>query len=143
MNRSGHNKGFRRSLRDLELFRNQAAQLLDAFGAQDKFQSRHKLVLAVPRFREYPQDGFDSGKQFFFGQKIREDRGLRRQAAQPAADEHLEATMRRAVVAADLRDEADVVNARDRASAIVLAAGEGNLELARQVMKIRMAQKIP
>src|SRR5713226_2323449 len=50
--------------------------------------------------------------------------------------------MRRAVVATDLRDEADIVNAGNRAIAIVLAAGESNLELARQVVKIGMTQEV-
>src|SRR5258707_14037531 len=50
--------------------------------------------------------------------------------------------MRRAVVATDLRDEADIVNAGNRAIAIVLAAGESDLELARQVVKIGMTQEV-
>ena len=50
--------------------------------------------------------------------------------------------MRRAVVATHLRDEADVVDPGNRAIAVVFAAGEGDLELARQVVKIGMAQEI-
>src|SRR5260370_35171505 len=50
--------------------------------------------------------------------------------------------MRRAVAASNLRDEADVVDAGNRAIAIVFAARESDLELARQVVKIGMAQEV-
>jgi len=76
------------------------------------------------------------------GRKIREYRGLRGQASQTAADENFEATMRRAVVATDLRDEADVVDAGNRAIARRFSQPEeGDLELARQVVKIGIDAK--
>src|SRR6266403_2218304 len=50
--------------------------------------------------------------------------------------------MCRAVGAAHLRDQPHVVDSGNRAIAVVFAAGECNLELARQVVKIRMPQQI-
>src|SRR5882672_771572 len=50
--------------------------------------------------------------------------------------------MCRAVGAAHLRDQPHVVDSGHRAIAVVFAAGERNLELARQVVKIGMSQQI-
>ena len=129
-------------MRNFAFLRHQPAELFDALCAQDIFQSRQQLVLAVPRFRENAQDRLDRGKEFFFWQKISEDRGFRGQASQPAANKDLESAARSPVIAADLRDEADVVDARHRAGAIIFATRKRDLELARQIVKIRMPQKI-
>src|SRR5439155_13576591 len=47
-----------------------------------------EFVLAVAGFAEDSQNGFDSRQQLFFRQKIREDRGLGWEAAQPPADKN-------------------------------------------------------
>src|SRR5207249_694108 len=50
--------------------------------------------------------------------------------------------MRCAIAAAHLSNEPNIVNARDRAVPVIFAAGEGDLELARPVMKLRMPEQI-
>src|SRR5207245_6106001 len=50
--------------------------------------------------------------------------------------------MRCAIAAAHLSNEPNIVNARDRAVPVIFAAGEGDLELARQIMKLRMPEQI-
>ena len=142
LDRRRHGKSFCRSLGDFAFLRNQAAEFFYPFCAQDEFQSRQEFVLAVPRFREDPQNGLDGGEQLFFRQKIAEHRGRRGQASQSAADENLKAAMRGTVAAAHLRDKAHVMDAGNRAIAIVLAARESDLELARQVVKIGMSQEV-
>ena len=50
--------------------------------------------------------------------------------------------MRGAIRPAHLRDQPNVMNARNGAATVIRAAGESNFELARQIVKIRMPQQV-
>src|SRR5215472_6079319 len=50
--------------------------------------------------------------------------------------------MSRTIRTTHLRDEPDVVDSGNGASTIVFAAGKGDLELARQIVEVRMTQQV-
>ena len=142
LNRRRHGEDLGRRLRSFAFFKDQASKLFDALFAQNEFHARFKLILAVTGFAEDTQNGFDGGEQLFFRQKLCQDRGFCRQAAQAAAYENFEAAARGPVRTAHLRDQPHVMDAGNSATTIIGAAGKSNFEFARQVVKIRMAQKV-
>jgi len=105
-----------------------SAKFLDALCPQNEFQSRHQLVLAIPRFRKNAQDGFDGRQQFFFRQKIRQYRGSVGKLPSPPPTSTLN-PRREVPLLPDLRDKPDIMDSRNRAIAIVLAAEKAILNL--------------
>src|SRR5436305_1605524 len=77
------------------------------------------------------------GKQFLLGAEVHEDLGLVRNRAQAAADEQLEP----ALAVLDLGDSAEVVD-RDQGARLVLAPGEGDLELSAEVLRVAVPEQI-
>ena len=104
------------------LLGDQLAKALDSLRAEDEFHPRLVLVGAVAMLGKDAQDGDDGGEQVVRGQELGEREGGGGQAAQAAADQHLETAGGNAIRQAQAGYQADVVNGRQCAAAVVLAA---------------------
>src|SRR5690606_40249275 len=82
------------------------------------------------------------GKHLLLGHELVEELGLVRHGAEAAADVNLETAPPLPVDLAGLRDEAHVVDVHEGAG-VVAAAREGDLELAPEVLRVRMAEQEP
>ena len=80
-----------------------------------------------------PQDRLQIGQQIALGQKLADDVAQQRGTPQPTADQHPKADLA-SLVAGQI--QADIVDLSG--GAVVTGAGDGDLELARQVGKFRV-----
>ena len=89
---------------------------------------------------EHAADGLRQRQQLLLGHELVEQLRLMRHRAEPAADVELEAALRLAVLIAGDRDAADVVEV-GQAAGVVAAAGERDLELAAEVLRVVVAEQ--
>ena len=99
------------------------------------------LFLRLPNSLKTRRTASVVGSNSSSGQEIGQERRFGGQAAESATDQHPEPALLDAIYIANLRDEADVVNAGDGAIAVVLASGKSDLEFARQIIEIGMPQQ--
>ena len=117
------------------------AQLVDAQLVDDPLQAGAQLVVAIARLVEHPQHGLDRGQQVFTRCELLNRQRRVRVGAETAGDVDPEAGLGRAVVEGPRRgDHTDVVE--HRLAAVGRAAGEVDLELARQPLAQRVAHEV-
>ena len=126
---------------ELALLDDALAQLVDAHRVDEPLHAGADLVVAVAVVVERAQARLDRRQQVFAGGELLERLRRVRVGAETAGDEHLEAGFdrcRRRACAID-GDDADVVE--HRLAAVGGAAGEVDLELAGQALRVRVAQQ--
>ena len=115
--------------------------LLEAERVDEPLQAGAQLVVAVAGLLEHTQDRLDRGQQVFAGGELLERQRRVRVGAEAAGDVDAEAALDLAVrQRARHGDHADVVE--HRLAAVGRAAGEVDLELARQALAERVAHEV-
>ena len=121
----------------LALLLDQALELVEPELLHEELDARLRAALLLAQAREDTRDRLREREQLFGGAELREHLGLHRHGAQAAADDDLEP----ALTVDHLRHGAEVVE-RDQAAGVVVAAAERDLELAPEVLDVRMPQEI-
>ena len=118
----------------------QPLELLEAQLGDQELDARRGPVALLAQARVYPRDRLRDRQQLVRCQEVGEQLGLMRHRAEPAADVQLEAAPGLAVHLAGHRHGAQVVHPHQPAG-LVAAAGEGDLELAPEVLHVGMAEQ--
>ena len=124
----------------LPFFVDETAELFDSQLSDEKLQARPCAVLLLPEPGENAANGLGDRKELLLGEERIEQLRLIRNGAETAPDIELESAARAAFVGSGPGDEAEIVKRRE-AAWLVLAAGESNLELATEVLSVRMTQQ--
>ncbi len=125
---------------ELALLEDALAQLLHAHRVDQPLHARPQLVVAVAVVVEHAHDRLERRHELLAWRELLERLRGMRVGAEPAGDEHLEAGLERAVgLGAVHADDADVVE--HGLAAVGDAAREVDLELARQPLRVRVAQE--
>ncbi len=117
------------------MFLDRIAQPVEPALAHDELQPGCVLVLAVAVDIEYADHRFHAPDDVFGGNELVQNLGFGRQRPQASGDGHSEA----ALAVADQWPQADIVDGRGHA--ILGAAAEGDLELARKIVGQLPVQK--
>jgi hypothetical protein len=118
------------------LLRDELAERLDAELRHQELDARPTAIALLAQAREHAGHGLDLGEELLFGCELGEHLGLVGHRAETAAHHHLEA----ASTVLHARDEAGVVELHQSAG-LLLAARERGLELAPEVLDVRVAEQ--
>ena len=123
------------------LFEHQAPELVDAELLDQELDARRGAVLLLAKAGIDARDRLRQRQQLLRRHEAVEQLGLEGHAAKPAADVQLEAALDGAVVTGALRGDGAHVVQHHQPARLVLAAGEGDLELPPEVLHVGMAQQ--
>ena len=118
----------------------QPLEFLETELGDQELDARRGTVALLAQARVHPRDRLRDRQQLLGGQEVGEQLGLVRHRAEPAAHVQLEAALRLAIHLARHRHGAQVVHPH-QAARLVAAAGEGDLELAPEVLHVGMTEQ--